>query len=128
MLTAKDLTKRLGLPLKTIAYMHAKKILPEPIKVGGECRWRVEDIELFEGYLLARREYRENGLDPDAEHGPGPPIYSMGQPRLDPREVVARINERARREKSRTLAAGTQSIPAEEFVRMPDAAEQTAKK
>jgi hypothetical protein len=127
MLTKYDLCERLGLDLETIAYLHCKKITPEPVIVGGEHRWRVEDIELFEEYLLARREFSENGGDPDGASGPSPPVYSMGHPAFDPREETARIRERERQAKSKTLAAGSKPIPAEKPVALPATTSTTTK-
>jgi hypothetical protein len=108
--------------LDEIGYMHAKRILPEPIRVGGECRWREQDIRKFERYLKARMRCRERGIDPDGPTGPAPPIYSTAEkPRFDPRLVVAAEREAERQKRSRTLAAGSAAIEPQEQVTMPEA-------
>src|SRR5262245_41306263 len=121
MLTAKDIAKRLGLQLDEVAFMHAKKILPEPIRINGECRWREQDIRKFIGYLKKRMRSRERGIHPDSERGPSIPIYStIGPPRFDPRVVVAEELEAERQKRSRTLAKGTQPVQPQKQIELPE--------
>jgi hypothetical protein len=127
MLTVKDLMARYEVPRETIANWYARRVLPDAIRVGGEMRWRVEDIELFEDFLRARHDYRDNGGDPDGPNGPAPPVYSTGCKTFDSRAAVARMEERERQARSKTLAAGTKPIPAEQPVTMPEPSQQDAK-
>ena len=121
MLTAQDICKRLDLTLEQVGFMYAKRVLPEGIKVGGVIRFRESDIRKFERYLVARSKCRAKGIDPDGARGPSPPIYSTaGGPRFDPRLVTAKEQERKRRAKSRTLAAGSAPIAAEKQVALPE--------
>ena len=121
MLNKHDLVKSLHVSIKEIAYMHAKQILPEPIRLDGVCYWREQDIKLFKRYLRRRSRCRQAGIDPDSAQGPAVPVYStIGPERFDPRLVVAAEQERERRKRSRTLAAGTQPIAQPERVELPE--------
>lgn len=121
MLTAQDICKRLSLTLDQVGFLYVKDVLPEGIKVGGVIRFRESDIKKFERYLLARGKCRDRGIDPDSARGPAVPIYSTaGKPRFDPRLVTANEQERERRAKSKTLAAGSTPLPAEKPVAMPE--------
>ncbi len=66
MLNKHDLVKSLHVSIKEIAYMHAKQILPEPIRLDGVCYWREQDIKLFKRYLRRRSRCRQAGIDPDS--------------------------------------------------------------
>ena len=122
MLNKRDLCKILHVDINAIAYMHAKRILPEPIRLGRELVWREQDITKFKQYLRRRSRCRLKGIDPDSAQGPAVPIYStVGPERFDPRLVVAAEQERKRRKRSRTLAAGTQPIAKPERVELPEA-------
>lgn len=116
-----------GGDVELVAKLHAIRALPEPIKVGDDWLWREEDVETFCNYLIERHEAREEGIDPDSVDGPAPPVYSTaGDARFDPRLVIAQEQENRRREKSRTLRAGTKAIVVETAVVLPElpAAEQ----
>lgn len=119
MLNVSDLMARYEVPRVTLANWYARRVLPDAITIGGELHWREEDIELFDNYLALRQQCREEGIDPDSADGPAPPIYSTGCESIDPRKIVARIRERERRQKSKTLAAGSPSIPAQSPVELP---------
>lgn len=121
MLDRNDVCEQLGIDLETLGYLHAKRLTPEPIRVGGEPRWREEDIELFSDYLIARHECRESGIDPNGPDGPAVPIYSHGLPVADIREIVRQQEELERQSRSRTLRAGSQSIKAQK-VALPEIA------
>lgn len=128
MLTVKDLMKRYRVKRVRIANWYARRVLPDGVTVGGEIRWREEDIETFENYLRERRAFRDNGGDPDGANGPAPPIYSTGCVTFDPRAATARIEERERQARSKTLAAGTQPIATEEPVELPEPTQQQTEK
>ena len=129
MLDAKDVAKRIGLDLKEVAYLHAKRILPEPVRVGGRCRWREQDIRKFVAYLKKRSRCRERGIHPDSARGPSVPVYStVGGPRFDPRLVVAAEQEAERQKRSRTLAAGSVAIGPQEHVTLPEPATKAVEK
>lgn len=119
MLTAHDLVKRYHVTLKDIGEWYARRILPEAVRIGGKLRFREEDIDLFEEYLRARLECKEAGIDPDGPDGPAPPVYSTGCAAFDPREAMARIRERDRHERSKTLAASAAPMPVEQPIAMP---------
>ena len=53
MLNKYEFSERIGIDVETLAYLHAVRATPEPIIVGGECRWRVEDVRAIRR-LLAR--------------------------------------------------------------------------
>ena len=93
--------------------------------VGGDPRWREDDVEAFDDYLRARREYEDNGGDPNSPDGPSPPVYSTGCEVFDAREATARSAERERRQRCKTLAAGNKPIAAESPVELPDVATKT---
>ena len=85
-------------------------------------------FELFVDYLLARREARELGVNPDSVDGPSQPIYSTGgKARFDPRLATANEQERERRKRSKTLANGTTPIGLQEKITLPEAAAKTNK-
>ncbi|MFC1636131.1 helix-turn-helix transcriptional regulator [Planctomycetota bacterium] len=46
--TAKELAEMLSLSVRTVWRLRSAGKLPQPVMVGGSCRWRVSDIE---GYL-----------------------------------------------------------------------------
>ncbi len=122
MLNKNDLVKILHVDIRAIAYMHSKKILPEPIRLDGECYWREQDIKLFARYLRRRSHCRLKGINPDSPEGPGVPVYStIGPERFDPRQVVAAERELERRKRSRTLASGTRPIAQPERLEIPEA-------
>lgn len=121
MINKHQFAETLGIDLDLLCRLHAIKSLPEPIKVGDDHLWREEDVELYVDYLRDRSECRERGMDPDSVDGPPVPIYSTaGKPRFDPRLVVAQEQENKRREKSRTLRAGTKAIVVESSVVLPE--------
>jgi hypothetical protein len=122
MLTARDLAKRYGVTLHDIAEWNLYKVLPGPVKVGGQLRWREDDIRLFDEYLEALLEFEANtGDESYPADAPAPPVYSTGRPAYDPRETMARLRERERHERSKTLSAGSVPPPAEEPLKMPAA-------
>ena len=126
MLTVKDLMANLQVTRRTIATWYARKIIPAPLKIGGVLRWREEDIEAWMQYLLERRDVLDTGGDPNALDGPEPPIYSTGVETCDPRAISARLRERDRREKSKTLAAASQPTKPETMPEMPEPAGDAA--
>lgn len=122
MLTVKDLMKEFQVTRRTIANWYAKRIIPEPVKIGGVLRWREEDIEAWLEYLQERRSFRDVGGDPDSPEGPGTPVYSTGIATLDPRAIAASLRERDRRGKSKTLAAGAEPTKTESMPQLPEPA------
>jgi hypothetical protein len=128
MLTAQDIAKKLQMPLEEVAFMYAKRILPDGIKVGGVVRFRERDIKKFYRYLLKRNECRQRGINPDGPQGPAPPVYSTaGKPRFDPRLVTANQREAERQSKSKTLAAGTEPIGPQQQVELPEVPNKNTK-
>lgn len=123
MLTVSDLQKRFKVSRTTIADWYARSVLPDGISIGGEIRWRETDVRRFEAYLRKRLRCRERGINPDSTAGPAPPVYSTGCKTFDPRAATARMAERERQSRSRTLAAGTAPLPAEKPVTLPDVPE-----
>ncbi len=127
MLTAKDIAKRLDMDLDAVAFLYAKRILPDGICIGGVVHFREQDIKKFEKYLRRRAACRVRGIDPDSMRGPSPGVYSTGgRPRFDPRLVIANELEAERQKRSRTLAAGTTPIEKQEKIELPEVASKQA--
>jgi hypothetical protein len=120
MFTARDLAKMFGVTLRDIAEWNLHRVLPGPVKVSGQLRWREDDIEAFKQYLEALVDHEAAGNEPYGPDAPAPPVYSTGRSAYDPREQIARERERERRERSRTLANGANPAPAEPPVPMPE--------
>jgi hypothetical protein len=128
MLTAKDIAKRLDLDLEQVAFLYAKRILPDGICIGGVIHFREQDIKKFEKYLRRRAACRVRGIDPDSMRGPSVPIYSTGgKARFDTRLATVNEQERERRKRSKTLANGTTPIGLQEKITLPEAAAKTNK-
>lgn len=119
MLDKQGLAERFNVTVTDICQWHARRVLPEPIRLDGVHFWRESDIELFWDYMQARHECRCNGGDPDAVDGPAVPVYSQGIPSVDPREIAAQVREQERRKRSKTLAAATKPTNAKP-VEMPE--------
>jgi hypothetical protein len=121
MLTAQDICKRLDMSIEQVGYLYAVRVLPEGVKVGGEIRFREQDIAKFERYLRRRHKCRHLGIDPDGPKGPAPPVYSTGgKPRFDPRLARANEHEVKRQKRSRTLRAGSEPIEPQPQVEIPE--------
>ena len=128
MLTPRDIGKRLRLTLDQVAFLYGMRILPDGVKIGGVVRFRENDIRKFERYLLARRNCRERGIDPDSKRGPAPPVYSTaGKARFDPRLVIANEREAERQKHSRTLSSGSAAIGPQQHIALPEPSDSKAK-
>jgi hypothetical protein len=103
MFTVSDLATHYSVDERTVCLWYARRVLPEPVKVNDQFRWREDDITLFDEYLRQRAECRADGLDPDSPDGPAPPVYSQGLPTVDPRECMAQVREQERQERSKVL-------------------------
>lgn len=103
MFTISDLAAHYSVDERTVCLWYARRVLPDPVTVNDQFRWREDDIELFDEYLRERAEYRDSGRDPDAPDGPAPPVYSQGLPTVDPRECMAQVREQSRQSRSRVL-------------------------
>jgi hypothetical protein len=115
-----DFMKRYGLTPELLGHMYAKRVIPEPLKIGEEFYWREVDIRRFDKYLLARAKCRERGINPDSPRGPAPPVYSTGCDVRDIRAIVASQQERKRRTRSKTLRAATEPIEQEQVPALPE--------
>jgi hypothetical protein len=120
MLNRKDFMKRYSLTLDELGHMYAKRLIPEPLKIGSEYYWRETDIRRWDRYLRKRIQCRAKGIDPNSPQGPAPPVYSTGIQVNDVRAIVAREQERKRREKSKTLQAGTSPIAPQDVPTLPE--------
>jgi hypothetical protein len=120
MINRKDFMKRYCLSLDELGTMYAKRLIPEPLKLGDEFYWRETDVRRWEGYLKKRAKCRARGIDPNSPLGPAPPVYSTGIQVNDVRAIVAREAERERRAKSKTLRAATEPIAPQQVPTLPD--------
>ena len=78
--TANDIAKRLGMNLEEVAYLYAKRILPEGIEVGGEVLFREQDIRKFEAVPEETREVPSRGIDPEGQQGRHPDLLDRWPP------------------------------------------------
>jgi hypothetical protein len=127
MLNRNDFCRRYRLSIDQLGELYARKLIPEPIKLGGEFYWRETDIRRWDSYLKKRAKCRARGIDPDSERGPGLPVYSTGIQVNDIRNIVAREHERKRRAKSKTLQAATEPIAPQAVPALPERSETKAK-
>jgi hypothetical protein len=127
MLNRKDFMKRYSLTLDQLGHLYAKRLIPEPLKIGSEFYWRETDIRRWDAYLKKRAKCRARGIDPNSPQGPAPPVYSTGVLANDVRVIVAREAERERRAKSKTLAAASKPIASEQLPTLPELKDSKAR-
>jgi predicted DNA-binding transcriptional regulator AlpA len=56
LLTVEDLERMLRINKRTVARLCKKGQLPEPLKIGGQNRWRMEDISETLDLLVSKRK------------------------------------------------------------------------
>jgi predicted DNA-binding transcriptional regulator AlpA len=56
LLTVEDLERMLRINKRTVARLCKKGQLPEPLKIGGQNRWRIEDISETLDLLVSKRK------------------------------------------------------------------------
>jgi hypothetical protein len=127
MFNRKDFCKKYHLTLEQLGLMYAKRLIPEPLKIGGEFYWRETDIRRWDAYLKKRAKCRARGVDPNGPQGPGVPVYSTGCQVTDVRAIVAGQQERERRTRSKTLRAATKPIKPQQVPSLPEPREASAR-